>query len=422
MPAGGMGASASWSTSTPRWNWRNPTASAPGTSSGPRAWRALGATEKGLFGLEPQNRPATRSALRQRHLRAGGDAAGWVETAHADRRRRNAGHRGQRAAVAIKQLINRLAALVELPPPGGRCRRTRSSPKLSARRTTSTPRAAAEASFAGHRPENGCAVRRLDHHRPEGTGAVAQDSGTSHRRQRGQRLPAVARRGGLCDRPRRRRRGGGQRRRRVLARTAAVHAARGGRALPGGDSHRRPSRLADPRRGRPSRAPRRHRHAVLRDAVRRGGRAGRVRQTHDLGEARRTEGGIGRLRKGRSTRCSPPPRRRNLAQAWPPRAVAGCRRSRRRPRTAGTGASRPGPAGAPAHHPRQQSAVVTAASSAPCSPPPGLPQPKSNGGRSVFAHGERAGRRRSSGIGREPVARRDHPPSWAPAARRQGER
>ena len=85
----------------------------------PSVMYALGATEKGVFGLQPQNKSGDQ-------VRAYGSAIyeqsadGWVASADASTQAAAAvpNIEGTAPPSRSKQLIDRLAALVELPPPG----------------------------------------------------------------------------------------------------------------------------------------------------------------------------------------------------------------------------------------------------------------------------------------------------------------
>ena len=313
-----------------------------GTSSGPRAWPTRWAPPKRVCSdCSRRTRRVTWCAPTAAPSTSSRPTAGCRSRAPppADRAAAETPDiEGSAPPSRSKQLIDQLAALVELPPPGRPVQEdaiiaeelSRASENIERRVKRREARL-----HAGHRPRGRDVrpVRRLDRRRREAARAGDQDSAASLRRQRRQRLAAGARRGRLRDRPGRRRRGGGRRRGCVRPRTAARQAARGRRALPRGDSHRRPSRLADSRRRRAPRAPRGHRHADLGHAVRRRRRAGRVRA--EAGRPRRGAAGRPDARRlaacgaVRSTRCSPPRRRRSArCRRLPPSLACGCCRSR----------------------------------------------------------------------------------------------
>jgi len=85
---------------------------------------AVGATEKGLFGLQPENKAGDRIRAYGSALYEQSGDGSWVpiEAANTPDRQANAADapdiEGSAPPSRSKQLINRLAALVELPPPG----------------------------------------------------------------------------------------------------------------------------------------------------------------------------------------------------------------------------------------------------------------------------------------------------------------
>ena len=83
---------------------------------------ALGATEKGLFGLQPQNKAGDRIRAYGSAIYEQSASGGWIPVESAIQQTATASEtpdiEGSAPPSRSKQLINRLAALVELPPPG----------------------------------------------------------------------------------------------------------------------------------------------------------------------------------------------------------------------------------------------------------------------------------------------------------------
>lgn len=83
---------------------------------------AVGATEKGLFGLQPQNKAGDRIRAYGRAIYEQSADGGWMPVENAPPQTAAAAEtpdiEGSAPPSRSKQLINKLAALVELPPPG----------------------------------------------------------------------------------------------------------------------------------------------------------------------------------------------------------------------------------------------------------------------------------------------------------------